>query len=62
MVAALTDEGYAASALYVADRKAVRDAVNRLEPDCVLLDSGPGEPSGYGESWHTAVDNVPPRT
>jgi CheY-like chemotaxis protein len=55
MVAALTDEGYAASALYHADRAAVREAVSRLEPDCVLLDSGVGEPAGYGESWQSAA-------
>ncbi|MDQ2951077.1 MAG: hypothetical protein M3R54_02305 [Chloroflexota bacterium] len=56
MQAALTDEGYAASAMYRADGRSVREAITRLEPDCVLLDGGPGEPTGgYGESWQTAA-------
>jgi DNA-binding NtrC family response regulator len=55
MQAALTDEGYAASAIYHADGRSVREAVARLEPDCVLLDSAANDPTGYGESWQTAA-------
>jgi DNA-binding NtrC family response regulator len=55
MQALLTDEGYAPSVLYTADGKAVREAVVRLEPDCVLLDSSGRDPVGYGESWQTAA-------
>jgi len=55
MQAALTDEGYAVSAIFKADGRSVREAVARIEPDCVLLDSGPNDPSGYGESWQTAA-------
>ena len=55
MQAVLTDEGYATSVLYDADGRSVREAVSRLEPSCVLLDSSGGDPSGYGESWQTAA-------
>lgn len=55
MQALLIDEGYAPSVLYTAEGKVVRDAVARLEPDCVLLDSMGRDPSGYGESWQTAA-------
>lgn len=55
MQAALTDEGYAVSAIFTADGRAVREAVSRIEPDCVLLDSARGDPTGYGESWQTAA-------
>ena len=55
MQAVLTDEGYAATMLYLSDEKSVREAVARLEPDCVLLDSSPRDPTGYGESWGTAA-------
>ena len=55
MQAALTDEGYAVSAIFKADGRSVREAVARVEPDCVLLDSGANDPSGYGESWQTAA-------
>lgn len=55
MLALLTDEGYAPSVVYSAESKAVREAVDRLAPDCVLLDSGARDPSGYGESWQTAA-------
>jgi DNA-binding response OmpR family regulator len=51
--AALRDEGYAVSVLGRVDPGAVREAVGRLEPDCVLLD-GEGLP-GYGRSWETAA-------
>lgn len=55
MQAVLIDEGYAPSVLYSADGAAVRAAVARLEPDCVLLDSSGRDPVGYGESWQTAA-------
>lgn len=55
MQAVLTDDGYAASVMYLSDGKSVRDAVSRLEPDCVLLDSSQRDPTGYGESWQTAA-------
>jgi DNA-binding response OmpR family regulator len=55
MQAILTDEGYAPSVLYNADGKAVREAVTRLDPDGVLLDSSARDPVGYGESWQTAA-------
>ncbi len=55
MQAVLTDEGYAATMLYLSDERSVREAVARLEPDCVLLDSSPKDPGGYGESWQTAA-------
>lgn len=53
--AMLTDEGYAASLIHDARGQAVRNAVTRLEPDCVLLDSSRTDPTGYGESWQTAA-------
>lgn len=55
MQAALTDEGYAPSVVYDARPKSVREAVIRLEPDCVLLDSSGTVPTGYGESWELAA-------
>jgi CheY-like chemotaxis protein len=51
--AALTDEGYAVSVLHLVDPDAVRAAVGRLEPDCVLLD-GEG-PAGFGREWADAA-------
>src|SRR5688500_10961332 len=51
--AALDDQGYAVSVLGVVVPDAVRLAVGRLEPDCVLLD---GETrTAYGSSWDTAA-------
>lgn len=55
MQAVLTDEGYAASVTYHSTAKWVREAISRVEPDCVLLDSSPNDPTGYGESWQTAA-------
>lgn len=55
MQALLIDEGYAPSMLYDARGKVVKEAVVRLEPDCVLLDSSADDPTGYGESWRTAA-------
>src|SRR5688572_23016684 len=49
----LADEGYAVSVLNAFDEATLRTAVNKLEPDCVLLDS---ERSGvYGASWSAAA-------
>jgi CheY-like chemotaxis protein len=51
--AVVTDAGYAAAILPDARPAAVRAAVDRLEPACVLLD---GEGShGYGASWEVAA-------
>jgi FixJ family two-component response regulator len=55
MQAVLTDDGYAASVIYHSRGKFVQEAIVRLEPDCVLLDSSPDDPGGYGESWQTAA-------
>ncbi len=50
--AILTDEGYEVSCLYTLDDDALRRAVGRLEPDCVLLDGLNG--AEYG-SWESAA-------
>jgi len=50
--AILTDSGYSVSVLFDLSSDAVRAAVGRVEPDCVLLD---GANSSYGESWETAA-------
>jgi DNA-binding response OmpR family regulator len=51
--AVLRDEGYRVSMLGAVGADAVRTAVGRLEPDCVVLD---GEsPRGYGSSWGEAA-------
>lgn len=55
MQAVLTDEGYAASVIYHSGGEWVREAIARLAPDCVLLDSSPDDLTGYGESWRTAA-------
>lgn len=55
MQALLSDEGYAPSVIYDARGEVVREAVARLQPDCVLLDSSGSDPTGYGESWQTAA-------
>jgi DNA-binding response OmpR family regulator len=49
----LTDEGYAASVLGAVTSEALRAAVDRLEPDCLLLDSR--GPLDYGDSWRDAA-------
>ena len=49
----LTDEGFVVSLLTAGDPDAVRAAVARIEPDCVLLDGG--GPSDYGTSWIDAA-------
>jgi CheY-like chemotaxis protein len=51
--AALTEEGYAVSVLTSITGDAIRTAVGRLEPDCLLLDSR--GPTDYGDSWLDAA-------
>ena len=51
--AALTDEGYAVAVLTTLRSDAIRTAVGRLEPDCLLLDSR--GPTDYGDSWRDAA-------
>jgi CheY-like chemotaxis protein len=50
---ALTEEGYAVSVLTTLTSEAIRTAVGRLEPDCLLLDSR--GPTDYGDSWLDAA-------
>lgn len=47
----LLDEGFSVSCLYET-RRDVRAAIDRLDPDCVLLDGG--DPASYGRSWELA--------
>jgi CheY-like chemotaxis protein len=49
----LTDEGYRVAGLTTLSSDAIRTAVGRLEPDCVLLDSR--GPTDYGDSWRDAA-------
>jgi CheY-like chemotaxis protein len=51
--AALQDEGHRVAVLNVVQSDAVRSAVGRLEPDCVLLDGASS--AGYGSSWADAA-------
>lgn len=53
VVAILTDEGYEVTTLDSTDHEAIASAVNRYEPDCVLLDSA-SRPA-FGESWSEAA-------
>jgi CheY-like chemotaxis protein len=53
VVAILTDEGYSVTTLATTDHEALAAAVNRHEPDCVLLDSA-ARP-GFGDSWTEAA-------
>jgi CheY-like chemotaxis protein len=50
----LADEGFAVAVLPGVRSDALRAAVNRLEPDCVLLD-GESSVAGYGTSWTDAA-------
>jgi CheY-like chemotaxis protein len=51
--AVLSDEGYQVSRLYSTEPGLIKAAVQRVDPDCVLLD---GEsPSGFGSSWPEAA-------
>jgi CheY-like chemotaxis protein len=49
----LVDEGFAVSCLYVPSERELKTAIDRLEPDCVLLDGAHG--AGYGLSWDIAT-------
>ena len=49
----LTDESYAVAVLTTLSSDAIRTAVGRLEPDCLLLDSR--GPTDYGDSWLDAA-------
>jgi DNA-binding response OmpR family regulator len=49
----LRDAGYTVSTLQRVDHEAVATAVNRVEPDCILLDSE--NPTTYGRSWLEAA-------
>ena len=51
--AVLADEGYAISCLYSLEDDALLRTVGRLEPDCVLLDSG--TPRDYASGWLAAA-------
>lgn len=48
----LLDEGFAVSCLYLPSEPDLKRAIDRIEPDCVLLDGG--HPAGYGLSWDIA--------
>ena len=49
----LLDEGFKVSCLYTPSADDVKAAVDRLEPDLVLLDGG--HPATYGPSWDIAT-------
>jgi DNA-binding response OmpR family regulator len=49
----LRDAGYTVSTLQRVDHDAIATAVNREEPDCILLDSE--NPTTYGRSWLEAA-------
>ncbi len=51
--ALLTDDGYTVSCLFATEADLVLEAVGRLEPDCVLLDST-GPTRRFGTSWDLA--------
>ncbi|MGI8552662.1 MAG: response regulator [Dehalococcoidia bacterium] len=49
----LTDEGYAVACLNDSTPEALHETVERLEPDCLLLDSS-RIATDYGQSWEEA--------
>ena len=49
----LLDEGFKVTCLYEPSRNDVKAAIDRIEPDCVLLDGG--SPAFYGPSWDIAA-------
>ena len=51
--ALLTDQGYIVTTLRDRNEESVRATVERLRPDCVLLDGD--VPGNYGESWGDAA-------
>lgn len=48
----LLDEGFKVTCLYEPSRNDVKAAIDRIEPDLVLLDGG--NPAAYGPSWDIA--------
>ena len=48
----LLDEGFKVSCLYTPSQDDVKAAIDRIEPDVVLLDGG--NPAAYGPSWEIA--------
>ena len=48
----LIDEGFKVSCLYEPSENDIKAAIDRIEPDCVLLDGG--SPAAYGPSWDIA--------
>jgi CheY-like chemotaxis protein len=53
VAALLRDSGYTVSTLEHVDHRAIATSVNRVEPDCILLDSE--SPTSYGSSWTEAA-------
>jgi CheY-like chemotaxis protein len=53
----LQEEGFAVALVGEVTPEAVREAVGRTEPDCILLDGGgrAGYDAGYGQSWRDAT-------
>jgi CheY-like chemotaxis protein len=49
----LIDDGFKVSCLYTPSQNDVKAAIDRIEPDCVLLDGG--TPAAYGPSWDIAA-------
>jgi CheY-like chemotaxis protein len=49
----LIDEGFKVSCLYLPSEGDLKAAIDRLEPDCILLDGG--NRSAYGPSWDVAA-------
>jgi CheY-like chemotaxis protein len=54
VTAILQDEGYEVTTLDHISDEAVRAAIGRIEPDCILLDGA--EAVEYAEAWATAAD------
>jgi CheY-like chemotaxis protein len=54
VTAILEDEGYQVTTLDHISDEAVRAAIGRIEPDCILLDGA--EAVEYAEAWATAAD------
>jgi len=54
VTATLTDEGYQVTSLDHVNDDAIRAAIGRFEPDCILLDGA--QAIEFAESWSTAAD------
>jgi len=54
VTAILSDEGYDVTTLDHISDEAVRAAIGRIEPDCILLDGA--EATEYAKAWVTAAD------